>query len=276
MSTATLSPAAPSVAPAAPSRLKVTQGRVIRSEWIKFWSLRSTTITLATAVTLLIGIGLLASSMLNSGAATGPEAGELGPVDASLAGITFAQLAFGTLGVLFMASEYSTGMIRSSLTAVPHRLPVLWGKIAVFATVVFVIGLAASAIAFTGGQALIGDGAASWSDAGVARAVIGSAVILSASGVLGLALGALLRSTPAAISTLFGAMFLLSGVAQLLLPESWRDNVVQYLPSDAGSAFTSVSQGADALSPWVGLGVFAVYVAAVVAGGAWRLKRSDA
>ncbi|WP_433724405.1 ABC transporter permease [Actinoplanes sp. CA-051413] len=279
MSTATLSPeAAPLVTPAAVSNLKVTQGRVIRSEWIKFWSLRSTLITLATAVALLIGIGLLASSMLNSGAATGPgpEPGELGPVDASLAGITFAQLAFGTLGVLFMASEYSTGMIRSSLTAVPKRLPVLWAKIAVFAVVVFVIGLAASAVAFTGGQALIGDGAASWSDGGVVRAVIGSAVILAGSGVLGLALGALLRSTPAAISTLFGAMFLLSGVAQLLLPESWRDNVVQYLPSDAGSAFTSVSQGADALSPWVGLGVFVGYVGAVVVGGAWRLKRADA
>ncbi|MEU8607662.1 ABC transporter permease [Actinoplanes sp. NPDC048791] len=278
MSTATLSPeAAPLVAPAAVSNLKVTQGRVIRSEWIKFWSLRSTLITLATAVALLIGIGLLASSMLNSGATgPGPEPGELGPVDASLAGITFAQLAFGTLGVLFMASEYSTGMIRSSLTAVPKRLPVLWAKIAVFAAVVFVIGLAASAVAFTGGQALIGDGAASWSDAGVVRAVVGSAVILAGSGVLGLALGALLRSTPAAISTLFGAMFLLSGVAQLLLPESWRDNVVQYLPSDAGSAFTSVSQGADALSPWVGLGVFVAYVAAVVVGGAWRLKRADA
>jgi ABC-2 type transport system permease protein len=279
MSTATLSPeAAPLVAPATVSNLKVTQGRVIRSEWIKFWSLRSTLITLATAVALLIGIGLLASSMLNSGAATGPgpEPGELGPVDASLAGITFAQLAFGTLGVLFMASEYSTGMIRSSLTAVPKRLPVLWAKIAVFAVVVFVTGLAASAIAFTGGQALIGDGAASWSDTGVVRAVVGSAVILAGSGVLGLALGALLRSTPAAISTLFGAMFLLSGVAQLLLPDSWRDNVVQYLPSDAGSAFTSVSQGADALSPWVGLGVFVAYVAAVVVGGAWRLKRADA
>ena len=279
MSTATLSPeTAPIVAPAAVSNLRVTQGRVIRSEWIKFWSLRSTLITLATAVALLIGIGLLASSMLNSGAATGPgpEPGELGPVDASLAGITFAQLAFGTLGVLFMASEYSTGMIRSSLTAVPKRLPVLWAKIVVFAVVVFVIGLAASAVAFTGGQALIGDGAASWSDAGVVRAVVGSAVILAGSGVLGLALGALLRSTPAAISTLFGAMFLLSGVAQLLLPDSWRDNVVQYLPSDAGSAFTSVSQGADALSPWVGLGVFVAYVAAVVVGGAWRLKRADA
>lgn len=261
----------------APARLKVTQRRVIRSEWIKFWSLRSTVVTLATAVALLVGIGLLAASMLDSGAAgPGEGPGELGPVGASLAGLTFAQLAFGTLGVLFMASEYSTGMIRSSLTAVPKRLPVLWGKIAVFAAVVFVIGLAASAIAFTGGQALIGDGGAAWSDAGVPRAVIGSAVILAGSGVLGLALGALLRSTPAAISTLFGAMFLLSGVAQLLLPESWRDNVAQYLPSNAGSAFTSVTQSADALGPWAGLAVFVAYVAAVVAGGAWRLRRSDA
>ena len=262
--------------PPAPARLKVTQARVVRSEWIKFWSLRSTGVTLATAVALLIGIGLLAASTLGSGAtdgAAGPV--DLGPVDASLAGITFAQLAFGTLGVLFMASEYSTGMIRSSLTAVPKRLPVLWGKIAVFATVTFVIGLAASAIAFTGGQALIGDGAAAWSDAGVARAVIGSAVILAGSGVLGLALGALLRSTPAAISTLFGLMFLLSGVAQLLLPES-LDDVVRYLPANAGSAFTSVTHGADALGPWVGLGVFVAYVAAMVVGGAWRLKRSDA
>jgi ABC-2 type transport system permease protein len=270
MSTATM--------PLVPQGLRVTQARVIRSEWIKFWSLRSTVITLATAVALLIGIGLLASSMSDSGAAPGPgpNPGDLGPVDAGLAGTTFAQLAFGTLGVLFMASEYSTGMIRSSLTAVPRRLPVLWAKIAVFATVVFVIGLAGSAIAFTGGQALIGDGAASWSDPGVARAVIGSAVVLAGSGVLGLALGALLRSTPAAISTLFGALFLLSGVAQLLLPDAWRDDVVQYLPSNAGSAFTSVTQSADALGPWLGLGVFLAYVLAVVVGGAWRLKHSDA
>lgn len=258
------------------STLEVTQTRVIRSEWIKFWSLRSTVVTLAVAVTLLVGIGLLASSMMSSGTGGPDGPGASGPVDASLAGITFAQLAFGTLGVLFMASEYSTGMIRSSLAAVPKRLPVLWGKIAVFAAVVFVIGLVASALAFTGGQALISDGAASWSDPGVARAVIGSAVILAGSGVLGLALGALLRSTPAAISTLFGVMFLLSGVAQLLLPTSWRDDVGQLLPANAGNAFTSVTQSADALTPWAGLAVFAAYVAAVVAAAAWRLRHSDA
>jgi ABC-2 type transport system permease protein len=261
-----------------PQQLRVTQARVIRSEWIKFWSLRSTGITLAVAVALLVGIGLLASSMLGSGdgGPGGPGDGPLGPVDASLAGLTFAQLAFGTLGVLFMATEYSTGMIRSSLTAVPRRLPVLWGKIAVFAGVVAVVSLAAAAIAFTAGQAIIGDGGASWSDPGVARAVIGTAVILTGSGVVGLALGALLRSTPAAISTLFGVMFLLSGIAGLLLPSSWGDDVVQFLPSNAGSAFTAVTQSSGALAPWAGLGVFAAYVVAVVAAGAWRLKHADA
>jgi hypothetical protein len=278
MSTATLSPE--TVKPAArgvPHNLKVTQARVVRSEWIKFWSLRSTALTLAVAVALLVGIGLLAASMLSSGeAGPGPGGDSFGPVSASLAGLTFAQLAFGTLGVLFMASEYSTGMIRSSLTAVPKRLPVLWGKIAVFAGVIFVVGLAAAALAFAGGQALIGDGGASWSDPGVARAVIGTAVVLTGSGVLGLGLGALMRSTPAAISTLFGVMFLLSGIAGLLLPSSWGDDVVQFLPSEAGNAFTAVTQGSGSLSPWAGLGVFTAYVVAVVVAGAWRLKRSDA
>jgi len=279
MSTATLSPqpTRPSAAPAAPPRLAVTQARVIKSEWIKFWSLRSTGVTLAVAFTLLVGIGLLAASMYGSADTGGPgPGGNSGPVDTSLAGLAFAQLAFGTLGVLFMAGEYSTGMIRSSLTAVPKRLPVLWGKIAVFTAVAFGVGLVGAAIAFTGGQAIIGDGGASWSDQGVARAVIGTAVVLAGSGVLGLVLGALMRSTPAAITTLFGALFLLSGVAELLLPESWRDGVSQVLPANAGAAFTAVTQNSAALTPWAGLAIFVAYLAAATAAGAWRLKRSDA
>ena len=279
MSTSTLSRhATPQAAPADPSTLAVTQARVIKSEWIKFWSLRSTGVTLAVAFALLVGIGLLAASMYGSGSGTGGPgpSGDTGPVDISLAGLNFAQLAFGTLGVLFMAGEYSTGMIRSSLTAVPKRLPVLWGKIAVFTAVAFGVGLVGAAIAFTGGQAIIGDGGASWSDQGVARAVIGTAVVLAGSGVLGLVLGALMRSTPAAITTLFGALFLLSGVAELLLPESWRDGVSQVLPANAGAAFTAVTQNSAALTPWAGLAIFVAYLAAATAAGAWRLKRSDA
>lgn len=253
---------------------RVTLPRVVRSEWIKFWSLRSTVITMAIAVLLLVGIGLLASSMFGEGDSTGPGDEAFTPVSASLAGADFAMLAFGTLGVLLMAGEYGTGMIRSSLAAVPKRLPVLWAKIAVFAGVVFSVSLAAAAVVFTAGQAIIGDAGASWSDPGVARAVIGTAVVLTGSGLLGIALGALLRSTPAAITTLFGVMFLLGGIASLLLPSSW-EGVVEYMPSNAADAFTAVAQAPDTLAPWAGLAVFGAYLAAAVAAAAWRLERSD-
>lgn len=265
----------PAVAAARP-RKRVNQARVVKSEWIKFWSVRSTWITLLIAVLLLVGFGLLASSMFGGpGDPAGPPGNEAtDPVSASLTGTNFAMLAFGTLGVLLMAGEYSTGMIRSSVAAVPKRLPMLWAKIAVFSAVVFTVALAGAVIAFTAGQAIIGDGGASWTDPGVARAVIGTAVVLTGSGLLGIGLGALMRSTPGAITTLFGVMFLLSGIAALLIPDSWSD-VVQYLPQTAASAFTEVTQQPGDLSPWAGLSVFAGYVAAVIGGAAWRLKRSD-
>jgi ABC-type transport system involved in multi-copper enzyme maturation permease subunit len=269
---ATLEP----VGVAARPRKRVNQSRVVKSEWIKFWSVRSTWITLVVGVLLLVGFGLLASSMFGDGSDPGGPPGNepTDPVSASLTGTNFAMLAFGTLGVLLMAGEYGTGMIRSSLTAVPKRLPVLWAKIAVFSAVVFTVALAGAAVVFTAGQAIIGDGGASWSDPGVARAVIGTAVVLTGSGLLGIGLGALMRSTPGAITTHFGVMFLLSGIAALLIPESWSD-VVQYLPQSAASAFTEVTQQEGDLSPWAGLTVFAGYVAALLGAAAWRLKRSD-
>ncbi|RVX46204.1 hypothetical protein EDD27_9058 [Nonomuraea polychroma] len=99
--------------------------------------------------------------------------------------------------------------------------------------------------------------------------------MLAGSGVLGVALGGLLRSTPAAITTMFGVMFLLSGFASLLLPASWAD-VIQYLPADAAGTFTAVATGDGALGPWGGLAVFASYIVATVIAAAWRLKRADA
>jgi len=264
------------------SRLRVTTPRVIKSEWIKFWSLRSTWITLVAAVAVFVGIGLLASSIGADGATDQPGPGGPGggqatdPTSLSLAGTTFAQLILGTLGVLLTATEYSTGMIRSTLAAVPKRLPVLFAKTGVFVTVVLAVSLVASFAAFLGGQAILGSDGVSLSDPGVLRAVVGTAVYLTGAGVLGLALGALLRSTAGAVTTVFGVLFVLPGIAGLLLPDSWSDTVMPYLPSNAGSAFTAVTQGADQLSPWAGLAVFAAYLVAAVGGAAWRLKTRDA
>jgi ABC-2 type transport system permease protein len=253
--------------------LGVTQARVIRSEWIKFWSLRSTVVSLAVAAVLFVGIGLLAAQI---GGAGGPNADSTNPIDTSLAGVNFAQLVLGTLGVLLMSGEYGTGMVRSTLAAVPRRLPVLWAKIAVFAAVVFPLMLVAAFAAFLGGQAIIGDGGASLADPGALRAVVGSAAYVTGAGLLGLALGALLRSTPAAISTFFGVMFLLEGVVQVLLPASWRDTVGPYLPSQAGSAIGTAVERTGSLTPWAGLAVFLAYLVVLTGAAGYRLKRQDA
>src|SRR6266545_6955515 len=131
---AVLTPAAPTAAARVPA-LKVTQARVLRSEFTKFRSLRSTLYTLLAAVALMIGIGALFSAVTASQYQTfsATDRASFNAVSVSLTGISFAVVAFGVLGVLVMSGEYSTGMIRSSLSAVPRRLPVLWGKLAVFA-----------------------------------------------------------------------------------------------------------------------------------------------
>src|SRR6266480_3520493 len=152
---AVLTPASPTAArvPA----LKVTQARVVRSEFTKFRSLRSTLYTLLAAVALMIGIGALFSAVTASqyhtfGAA---DKADFNPAATSLQGTVFAVVAFGVLGVLLMSGEYTTGMIRSSLAAVPRRLPVLWGKLAVFAATMLAVSLVASFASFFLGQSLL-------------------------------------------------------------------------------------------------------------------------
>jgi hypothetical protein len=141
---AVLTPAAPPAAASA-RPLKVTQGRVLHSEWTKFRSLRSTLYTLLAAVVLMIGIGALFSAVNANQYHTFSTAGKaaFSPISTSLTGTAFAVVAFGVLGVLLMSSEYSTGMIRASLTVIPRRLPVLWGKLAVFAGAIFSVSLVA-------------------------------------------------------------------------------------------------------------------------------------
>src|ERR1700712_4563598 len=146
----------PQVRPAA-TAIKVTQRRVLLSEWTKFRSLRSTLWTLLVATVLMVGISALFSAVTANQYNTF-DAGDLArfsPISTSLEGNTFAVMAFGVLGVLLFSGEYSTGMIRASMTVVPRRLPVLWAKLAVFAGVVFVASLITSFASFFIGQALL-------------------------------------------------------------------------------------------------------------------------
>lgn len=286
--TTTLTPDSPAATTrrAAPAGLKVTQVRVIKSEWIKLRSLRSTLIALGAAAVVVIGLGLLFAAFKSGQIAVpkngqgggGPARGATDPTGISLSGVTLAQLIVGSLGVMIAAGEYSTGMIRSSLAAVPKRLPVLWAKVVVFAAVTFVLMLVASFLAFLGGQAVLSGGgaaSASLSDPGVLRAVLGSAVQLTGVGVLGLALGALVRNTAGSVATLFGVTLLLPGLMGLF-PDSFANAVSPYLPSNAIGSFVSVHTQSGTLAPGAGLAVFAAYLVVVIGAAAYFLKRRDA
>jgi ABC-type transport system involved in multi-copper enzyme maturation permease subunit len=276
---AVLPPAAP--APAAkPASLKVTQARVLVSEWTKFRSLRSTLYTLLTGVVLTIGIGAVFSAVTASQYHTfsASQRASFNAVTTSLNGAAFAVVAFGVLGVLAMSGEYGTGMIRSSLTAVPRRLPVLWGKLAVFAGTIFSVSFIASLISFFLGQALLSSHHlnVALSAPGALRSVIGVALYVTVAGMIGVALGALLRNSAAGIST-FAALFFVIPPLAGLLPASVSNHLGPYLPSNAGGVlWGGASNVHNALSPWTGFGLLCGYAAVLVAAAAWRLRRADA
>ncbi len=118
----------------------VTQGRVLRSEWIKMRSLRSTGLTLLAAVVAMVAIGWIVGAATNAhwDSVRVREQAVFSPIDNSLTGYHLAQLAIGVLGVLLISGEYATGMIRATFGAVPKRLPVLWAKALLYAGVTFV------------------------------------------------------------------------------------------------------------------------------------------
>ncbi|MFI1034278.1 ABC transporter permease [Streptomyces sp. NPDC020951] len=256
---------------------RVTLPRVARMEWIKFWSLRSTFYTLAIAALVTVGLGLVSSMVVEGDGGNGPALDD--PTWNSLYGVTMAALATAVVGVLMATSEYATGTIRSTLSAVPARLPVLWAKVAVFTAGSFLFTFAAALTSFLAGQAILsarGLDGASLSDPGAFRAVVGAAVYLTGAGLIGLAVGSMLRNTAGAITAVVGALFLAPSVLRLL-PGSVSDAISPYAPMNAAQSFiTEQNLGSDALSPWAGLLVFVCYLVVLLTGAAALLKRRDA
>ena len=252
---------------------------VLRSEWTKLRSVRSTFWALTVTVVLGVGLGAAISAAAAHGYAKSTVSAKLSwdPTSISLDGIGIATLAIAVLGVLFISSEYSSGMIRTSLIAVPRRGRVLAAKSVVFAGVTFVVGEVTSFTAFFVGQALISGRAphATLGDPGVARAVVGAGLALTALAVLSVAAGALLRHPAAGIACMVAVLFVLPGIAQAL-PDSWRNPVTEYWPTQAGGQIASVYIPAHTLQPWPGFGVMCLFVVIVYAIAWTLLDRRDA
>jgi len=259
---------------------QVTLATVVRSEWTKLRTLRSTRWSLLAAVIAMVGIGpAIAAVQMSRWTQLGlDERRHFDPIDIGVGGYHLAQLAIGVLGVLVITGEYSTGMIRSSLMAVPRRLPVLWAKLLVFAAVTFALMLAATVASFFIVQAIVSQrhldvtlGAPH-----ALRAVLGCALFMTVLGALATGLGTLVRSTAGGIASFVGLLFVLPGITALL-PSTTADAISPYLPLDAGTAIaTSHFDSSHHLAPWTGLAVFAAYAAVAVIAAAVGLLRRDA
>jgi ABC-type transport system involved in multi-copper enzyme maturation permease subunit len=264
----------------APALGYVTQARVIRSEWTKLWTLRSTRYSLLAAVLGMVLMPVaIAVFTMSQWAQLSPHDRELDAINNAVSGYQLAQLAIGVLGVLVITGEHSTGMIRSSFMAVPKRLPVIWAKLAVFCSVTFVLMLAASFVAFVVTQPILrqhGLGK-TLGDPHALRAVIGAALYLTVIGALGVGLGTLVRNTAGGIAAFVGILFVLPGITALL-PHATAESVNRFLPLNAGSAvLTSTFESFHRhLSPWAGFGVFCLYAAVTIAVAAVALVRRDA
>src|SRR3954470_9458494 len=266
-----------SVAPRLPHTGKVTQTRVFLSEWTKLRSVRSTRWSFLVAVGFTIGIAALACAVVahHWPHMSASEQADFHPLDPNLAGLQLAQLALGVLGVLVITAEYSTGMIRASMTAVPRRLPVLWAKVVVYGLVTLALMLPSTLIAFAVGEWIFSGRhiGVSLSDPGVARAVVGAALYLTVVGLFGLGLGAIVRNTAGGIALFAGLMFVLPPLMNVF-PASWNDAASPYLALAAGEAIMATTPG-NHLRPWVGLALFGGYAAVAIGIAALLLVRRD-
>jgi ABC-2 type transport system permease protein len=250
---------------------------VVRSEFVKLGSVRSTWWTLAATAVFNVAVAALLAILLPAHLGAHQKA-SIDPVRVSLGGLHLSQLAIGLLGVLTISGEYSTGMIRATLAAVPQRRLMLTAKAAVFTVTALVVAVLAGLTAYLAFQAFLPGGdpmRTSLADPGVLRAVTGSGLYLTVLGLLGLGLGVIIRSSAGAVAALFGLLFVPS-LLVALLPQSWQDTIGPYLPMNAGDTIYSMRHEAPMLGAWQGFGLFCLYAAAVLATGFILITRRDA
>lgn len=251
-------------------------GRVLNSEWIKFRSLRSTVILLFSAVVMMIGIGTLGAWGIAS-AAEDAQPSAPGMIHTMPSGgLSFAQLLIGALAVLLISSEFGTGMIRSTMIAVPKRIPALAAKGVVISLIAYIVGTVAALATYFAIQPILATQEMEFAlDAeGVLGSIFSIGLYLSFVALIGLALGALLRNSAGGIVTLI-ALLMVVPTALDIIPGEFASDIAKYLPSNAGTQLIATQVADDALTQFQGglvMGAWAVIplIAAIVV-----LKRRD-
>ena len=263
-------------------------GGTLRSEFTKIGSVRSTYWTLLMLLAVSVGIGAAISTVVAGGwsqpppppvpGAPSPPPDVYEATQVSLAGLlVLGQLVIVVLGVLVLTAEYSPGMIRTSLIAMPRRIVIYVAKALAVAAVALAVSLATAFIAFYLGQALLARShhSATLAGPGVLRAVIGSALYLTLCGLFAFAAAAIIRNTAGTITAMIGLLFVLPALVNVL---PWGNDLVRWLPTSAARAISATVGGQDPhlFSPWGQFAVFAVCTAVLLVVGGILFRKRDA
>ncbi len=274
-------------------RSGVSFGGILHSEWIKLMSLRSTIWCYSIVVFLTIVLSLIfgSSIYIEGGVPLDHDTQQTFAVQAATLSVGMSQLVIAVLGALVITGEYGTGMIRSTLTAVPARLPALFGKIVVFGVVTFVISLVAIVVSALLSAPLLAnnDIDVDFTDPVYWGALVGAAGFLALSGVLATAIGTIVRNSAGAIAIVLGLILVLPTIVQvfaLITAVEWVANLSAFLPSNAGARMYAYVTDAPAvdpfgmaglvLEPWQGALVLTAWVAGLLVLASVLLKRRDA
>jgi hypothetical protein len=254
---------------------------VLRAEWTKFRTVRSTGWTLIAAA----GLTVLLTFLVTKGTSTDATRAGQGDDDViafSMAGIYVGQIAIVALGALAMTSEYATGLIRASFAAVPRRGRVVIAKAIVVGGAGLVAGIVACVSSFLLAQPVLhGNGYVApaypplaLTDATVLRAVLGGAAFLALLALFSLGVGAIVGRTAGAISVALGFV-LLPAILVGALPVDVGQWVTRLTPSAGLAIIETVPHDDTAIGPWAGLGVTAAYAAAALVVALWLTRRRD-
>lgn len=253
---------------------------VLQSEWTKIRTVSSTTWTLVSAFVVTVAMGAALSALLKSAFddLSPQEQLTFDPTFISFSGMILGQLAMVVFGVLVVGTEYSSGMIRTSLAAVPQRATFIFSKIAVATVLALVVGMATSFLAFFLGQALLGEHRTTIGADNVLRAVVGGGLYMGLIALFSMGVATMLRSSMLSLGILMPFFFL---VSQILASVPKAKTVAQYFPDQAGSKIMQVvpeAMGSDKApyGPWGGLGIMMIWVAVALLGGYLVLKKRDA
>jgi ABC-type transport system involved in multi-copper enzyme maturation permease subunit len=252
---------------------------LMKAEWIKLRSLRSSKWTLAAMVVVTVGLGALINAEVAAhwAHASASDKATWDPTNQSLVGAAFGQLAVAVFGVLAITAEYASGTIRSSVAAAPRRTPMLVAKAVVYGGVALVVGEVISFASYFIGQALLSGHTpiSHIGDPGVIRAVALTGAYFALVSLMALGIGFALRHTAGAIASLVGILMVLPSVLAAL-PTGAQNAVEKFMPEQiAASSTGAVVPEAHYFGPWTGFAVLCLYATLALAIGAWTFARRD-